>query len=156
MKKLKWGQTPWDDMDKEELLLTIFKMYSAVVSLDSCLSTIRPNVPGHAYWGTKGVGGRALEKSRQVLDPIHESVEGGSGEIYRAFFRYAPDLIFEPGEYQLGWGWTVCPECGKMLGRSTNGESKEGELCSDLFPKDCSGIFRKLSWYDLGRPEFEK
>lgn len=154
-KELKWGETPWDHLDKADLLRTVQRMYSAVLSLHSALSLCNHNDERSGYqggyWGFDGTGGVALERGRQVLDPIHE--EYSEEDIYRSFFRYANDLLFDRSRgYRVGFGWTVCPVCGLMIGENMMGESLLGKRCSEVYPRGegrCEGIFRELTWEDL-------
>lgn len=44
-KHLKWGETPWDKLSREELLRTVQRYHSALSSLDSCLSMSRATSP---------------------------------------------------------------------------------------------------------------
>jgi hypothetical protein len=148
-KELKWGETPWDNLSREELLLEIKRMYSALVSVKSALSML--SFPeGLPYFSIRGTGGRALEKARQVLQPIHEKFEGSA--IYSSYFRYADDLLFERGEYRIGSGWAVCPECGVMLGETGDGKSSVGEKCRHG-KKDCDGVLRPIQWSDLEKAD---
>lgn len=146
MKKLKWGQTPWDDKSREELLLDVKRMYGAITALNSVAHLCTAGQGESPFWHAKdGSGRRALELARQVLEPIHKKYD--SEDIYRCYFRYAYDLLFE-GE--MGIGWYVCDVCNRMIGRSYDGHgSRDGEMC--LFPS-CKGKFRKMTWDDL-KPE---
>lgn len=151
-KTLEWGRTPWDEMNREELLREVERMYSALLSVNSALKLTRFNEEGNPFFGTSGTGGRALEKARQILEPLHAQYEEGDGELYRAYFRYADDLLFDRSTgYRIGAGWAVCPECGVMIGESMDGKSKIGESCGTVFPTNdkCPGVMRALSWDDL-------
>lgn len=148
-KTLKWGETPFDKMSREELLLEVKRMYSALLSVSSEFRSCSYSIINPYYFGKTGSGGCALEKARQVLDPIHEKYKDGSGELYGAFFRYAEDLLFDQSTgYRIGSGWAVCTVCGVMLSENGSGESMIGLPCR-MGRKDCSGIFRALSWEDL-------
>jgi hypothetical protein len=159
-KKLEWGQTPWDDLSREELLKTIWRMYMVIVELNSVTqmeldwqrqkagfpsnSLEIPNV----YWGKSGFGGKALEMARQVLEPLENEYEDET--IYRAFFRYASDLLFEKNGYEMiGADWVTCPECGVMY--ATRMRSLVGEKCTEhpAGKPECPGALRKLIWDDL-------
>jgi len=83
MRKLEWGQTPWDQWTREELLYEVRRMYSALVSLTSAA---RVDMYSDPYW-TEGMGGAALEKTRQIFVSLHKQYS--SEDIYRSFFRYA-------------------------------------------------------------------
>jgi hypothetical protein len=73
-----------------------------------------------------------------------------SEEVSQSFFRYAVDLLFsEPEGLAIGSGWAICPSCGRMLGRDGFGETSAGRKCSEVYPEECDGEFRLLSWDDL-------
>jgi hypothetical protein len=145
-KTLKYGQTPWDGLSREELLRELQRAYSAVVSTRSALRVLaRGKTDG--YWSKRGTGGHAIAKADRVV-AIEAEYEGGGETIWRAFFRYADDLLFDG----LGYDWDICPKCGTMLGRSQpNGERMTGKVCGEHFPakNKCDGIMRPLTWDDM-------
>lgn len=136
-KKLKWGQTPWDKLSREELLRTVQRYHSALSSLDSCMSMSRAMQPESLYWGKTGSGGRALAKSGAILDDIHGRFF--AEDIYRSFFRYADDLLFPAAADEFG-PWGICLQ-GHMWA-----PFRDGEVCSIL---TCKGPMRRLQWSDL-------
>lgn len=76
-KPLSFGETPWDDLDKKEMLLCLKRMYSA---LRSCSSVLEMQMAGESegrFWSVEGVGGKAVLKSREVLNsmPSDEDLE---------------------------------------------------------------------------------
>ena len=150
MKRLEWGQTPWDNKSREELLFNVKQMYGALTALNSVCALVKAGSESSPFWNDNGVnmkgsGYRALELARQVLVPIHK--EWDSEDIYRCYYRYAYDLLFES---EMGFGWVVCPKCKTMYGRSYNEGSQVRKKCSDVFPAtSCDGILRLLSWEDL-------
>lgn len=163
MATLEWGQTPWDNMTQKELVRECQRMYAALVGLNSVVKMHRASDqmragmdpesddPPNPYWGKTGVGGNELEKARQVLEPLHEKY--GQTEIYRAFFRYANDLLFEKNGFQMIVdNWVICPECGAMYGSRTT--PFDGKLCSSepFGKKGCAGTLRRLTWEDI-RPK---
>ena len=146
MESLEWGQTPWDNKSREELLLDVKRMYGALTALDSVAALCKCGHETSLFWlrtnaDTQGSGYRALELAKQILEPLHK--EWGSEDIYRCYFRYAFDLLFD-GE--MGFGWYVCDKCKRMVGRSRSGEPRDGQAC--LFPS-CDGSYRKITWDDL-------
>ena len=153
-RKLEWGQTPWDDMTKRELLLEIWRMYSAIVALNCSLNMSKIGADRSPYWGIEGSGGIALEKARQILDPIHEHFD--DEQMYHCFFRYAADLLFDRSEYRIGFGWSMCPKCGWIVGETMNGESQNGKYCLDVLYSQCDGVLRPLQWTDLRKDIEEK
>ena len=159
-KNLKWGETPWDNMTREELLLEVRRMYSALRSLYSVVrvdAATRVHFGGNTrYYSETGVGGAALEKGRQVIESLFAQYENGEEDIYRAFFRYADQLLFDTstGYEFLSKEWHVCTECGTMLGENPRGKKLLGARCSDVFGlKKCNGTYRLLTWDDLKKAD---
>ena len=151
---LLWGETPFDHLSKEESLLLLQKMYSALVSAESVLSLISYNQTS-AFWGPEGSGRHSIEKIKSILNPIHAGFDREN--IYRSFFRYANDLLFPElaAIGHVGFGWSVCSICGKMVGTSYSGKSANGKPCKEIVPTDCEGVFRPLTWDDL-KPSNER
>jgi hypothetical protein len=143
---LKYGETPWDRMSQEELLLVVWKMWATIVEAES---VIRLNMreDWHPFWSEQGSGGRTLEMIHQVRADIGcEHGTAANEELYRAFFRYAPDLLFDrDSAVMVGSGWRVCDKDGDMYAR----------LAGDPAPTKChkcGGPLRRLEWKDLRRP----
>lgn len=149
-KSLKWGETPWDKMKKPELLREVWRMYSALRSLYSVVKMDAATSTNPYFYSKTGVGGNALEKGRQIIEPLFRQYKEGESDIFRSFFRYADDLLFDQsvGYTMIGSRWTVCPECGVMIGDNPKGESSVGKPCH-MGKKDCAGIMRPLLWDDL-------
>lgn len=141
MKKLEFGQTPWDEMNRDELLVVVWRLYAALTETASSLRMAKSWDPGSPYWSGRGVGGRALGMAAMALHPW-ATMDGTSEDIYRAFFRYAVDLLFARS---LGTGWQVCDECGDML--AAGGEREPPTTCLR------GHKVRPLSWRDLGRDD---
>lgn len=152
MKKkiLEWGETPWDGMTRGELLREIQRMYSAMRSLYSVVRMHQAGNENHPYFGKAGVAGNALEKGRQILEPLWGQLKNGEEDMFRCFFRYADDLLFDQraGYTMIGSGWAICPKCGVMLGATGNGETMFGKPCN-MGKNDCKGIMRPLTWGDM-------
>ncbi|MCB0257355.1 MAG: hypothetical protein KDI55_26840 [Anaerolineae bacterium] len=141
-KQLDWGQTPWDNLTREELLRTVQKMYITIETQNHVLSNIVQFRRHEPYWSGKGVGGRALEMARQIIQPV--ILEWEVESLYRSFYRYAEDLLFDCSKHeQLGKNWAVCPKCGTMLGSADH----FGKPCWDT--SNCDGIMRPLTWDDM-------
>ncbi len=149
MKDLNWGETPFDNLSPEDMLRELQRAYSALLSCRSALSMLR----GHertAYWSKEGTGGHAIAKADSVIEPVEN--EHGSEQIYRSFYRYADDLLFE--DCGMRFNWDVCPKCGTMLGAGADGKRHTGQVCSEGFPGQaakCDGVFRPLTWDDLAK-----
>lgn len=145
-KKLEWGETPWDDLTKGELLREVGRMFSALESAKSVLSIMKALArEDDTFWGKQGSGGRALDRASQVIDPVYEAYDDES--VYKSFFRYANSLLFNVSDDEK---WIICPECGGMWsGKET--ALYVGTVCSEYPIKlsECKGILRWLEWKDL-------
>jgi len=128
---LQWGETPWDNLSRDDLLYTVKRMYSALNSARSVMAVLAVSGPQTAYW-TVGTGGRALSKADQALAGISDE------DCYRAFFRYADDLLFDG----VGAGWVVCEKDGQMFGSDAGAEGARAECF-------CGAPTRRLRWSDL-------
>jgi hypothetical protein len=144
-KTLKWGETPWDKMTREELMREVQRSYAAVEGAHGVLDQLRFGTESNPFWSNEGVGGRAMSRLNAILDPIKAKYN----EVYHSFFRYATPLLFdEPNK------WVVCPECGTMLkglvGKETS--AMVGSKCGDNMPgaaKSCPGVMRWVEWSDM-------
>lgn len=91
-----WGQTPWENLTKEELILECARMWSVIVLaqpvMAQCQCISGEGVP------------LALTRAEQVLDDVPES-----DSICRAFFRYADSLLF-PADPE----WKICDNCESL------------------------------------------
>ena len=148
MKELEWGETPWDNFSREDLLREVQRMYSAVLSAHSVMILSRE--PSSLFWWSDdGSGRRALAKTQMVLDKVKEL--GYKDEnIYRSFFRYAIDLLFTP---ELGFGWAVCDTCDSMIGSGVDTKDMVGEECPFCKNNGKLSLMRKLEWKDLAKKE---
>ncbi len=149
--KLKWGQTPFDNLSREELLREVQRMFSALKSAKTVLSMAMLDNENSPYWDI----GIALEKVNQVVNGIYDKFDRES--VYRVFFRYANDLLFDTSKYNIGTGWSVCPICGMMIGSDIDGTRHDGKICKEVILGNsmCNGILRPLIWDDL-KPESGK
>lgn len=146
MKELEWGETPWDNLSREELLREVQRMASALITAQSTIKMMRVGNETSTYW-TQGVGGSALHKIDQAL---HLANEYESENLYRSFYRYAVDLLFDCSVNRyIGFGWAVCPVCGTMFGETPDGVSSVGTPCATHLNKECPGILRPIEWGDL-------
>lgn len=142
-KRLAWGKSPFDDMDRDELLLWARRMYAACVSARSVMALSMGPEPS-SFWKEGGSGFDAMSKADMVVEEIERRFDSES--VYRMFYRYADDLLFKPS---LGFGWHICPEdgCGQMIGHDD--ESQPVPTC--LKHKT---TMRPIVWNDL-RPGVE-
>lgn len=146
MKKLEWGQTPWDSLTREELLREVQRMYCALSSLNDIVLGERDRNPDHPFWGKDGRGGRGVEMANQALSRLDEY---DRESVYRSFFRYAYDLLFnEDSGVEIGFRWIVCPKCGVMIGNRRG--ASLGVACGNVgLTSGCDGVFRQIEWSDL-------
>ena len=143
-RELEWGQTPWDEMTWPELRREVQRLYSALESARGIMGQHRFAREHSPFWGPEGVGGRAWEKAQQAL-----AVPFTSESLYRSFYRYADDLLFEDRNgVQIGFGWVICPKCGTMRGVDARRDKLIGTPCEHGVP-DCTGEVRALQWSDL-------
>ena len=146
MKELKWGETPFDNLSKKELLYLVKKMYSAVYTAQTVLNILKRHESDSVFW-QKGSGYEVLEKINLCIDPILQEYD--SEDIYYAYYRYANDLLFRR---ELGFNWVICSECGSMIGSENTNERQKriGQRCDEILKKyKCNGIFREITWDDL-------
>jgi hypothetical protein len=132
-----FGQTPWDSLSREELLRVVQRFYSALNSSQSVLQLCKTNMPDGPFWHDGGSGGKALLKADEALAPYEDQQEA----IYRAFFRYADDLLFN--NPNIGFQWAVCTSCNAVF---ADGEPRVPPDCAD-----CGHPTRPYTWDDITR-----
>lgn len=94
---LRWGETPFDDLNRAELLRLVQAYHSAAVSARSILRIGRIGQETSPYWSREGSGGRALAKLDHLVTLCGDGgMNAASERIYRSFFRSAIGLLF-PG-----------------------------------------------------------
>ncbi len=145
MPELQWGETPWDNLSREDLLREVQRMYAAVLSADGALSLCRGNERGGFWSASGGTGGRALAKCELARAWVESEYDHEN--VYRAFFRYAVDLLFSP---ELGFGWTACDGCDVLTG-PMDGKPIVGQPCSECARQGRQSVRRPLEWRDLER-----
>jgi hypothetical protein len=147
-KKLEFGQSPFDHMSREELLVQCQRMYSATVSLVSITEMHRHLDKGSIYW-TIGSGAKALEKGLQALTAAQQGWD--DEQIHRAFFQYANNILFEDKpNLQVGNGMVICASCGFSVGLGSDEPLPVGRQCQEFRPSgECDGTLRKIEWSDL-------
>lgn len=145
--ELEWGQTPWQQMSREELERAMERAYFALVAADSVLSILKDTQVSSGlnmiYWGPNGRGGRALALTREVRRPYDEKYE--DGQAYRSYFRTAHGLLF-PG---VEPNWAVCSSCGRMTSAS-NDEQTAKQIGQKCYDAGCSGQQVWLTWENSG------
>jgi hypothetical protein len=159
---LDYGETPWDNLTKAQLRRECERMYSALKSAHDVMRQALCSNPHLRYWNEGGAGYRALHKAEVAL----EFADGGFDNFYRAYLRYAEDLLFpEVCEERGDWTpWRICGECGQMLS-TANQHDPLGKACAEANPRapharrKCPGVFRALKFEDLTKQagrEFEE
>lgn len=143
MKPLKWGETPWNKLSRDELLREVQRMASALNSAHHVLRQFSSFQPDSPFW-VAGSGYAAMEKTRQALVRMKQYEDD---DVYHSFFRYADDLLFErkPGDH-IGFGWMVCPDCNVMYGEGTDGYVFDLRGACKL---TCRRPLRPLAWDDM-------
>lgn len=92
---LQFGETPFDDLTRGELLRLVQAYHAAAVSARSVLAMTEYHQKEHPYWGPDGSGGRAKRRLEYLLARCGDGGANSRSErIYRSFFRYATDLLF--------------------------------------------------------------
>jgi hypothetical protein len=129
--KLKWGETPFDDLSRAELLRLVQAYHSAVVSAQSVIAMHAEGTPS-PYWNANGSGGRALAKANELMKLAGErDPDPASEKIYRSFFRTADVLLFPHLRYERFNNWGV---------------NDKGEMCAPFKPEEG---FRQIEWRDV-------
>jgi hypothetical protein len=141
-KTLEWGQTPWDGLTHGELLLTVKRMYAAILDAQSVLRIQKAADPSSRYWG-EGAGGTAMAKLAFVTKQVAANFEPEA--VYRAFFRYATNLLF-PGE-GVGEAWIICPRGHMLTCEKADAAAKPCPICKPLILPD--SVMRPLTLEDL-------
>ncbi len=143
-RKLKWGQTPWDELPREDLLLQVQRLYSALNSTRSALKLTSHGQERSPFWSIVGTGGRALHKADQALDAAR--MKYTDGDLFGIFFRYADDLLFGR---PIGYGWMICP-AGHLTARTERPAPVACVVCPKPNPE-----VRPIAWRDL-KPSNER
>jgi len=128
---LKWGETPFDDLTRGELLRLVQAYHSAVVSSQSVMAMQAQMAPS-GYWSGIGSGGRALAKCNELMKLAGErDPDPASENIYRSFFRSADVLLFPHLKEDKFNNWGV---------------NDKGEMCA---PYRAEEGYRAIEWRDV-------
>lgn len=142
--ELRYGETPWDNMTREELLLRVLKLYKAAESARSCLRIAQHHDPKSPYWGSDGSGGSALNMLEQAMGDGLALDDENSEKLWKGFFRNALPLLFTG----TNWDWNVCEKCEHWIGKSSDGTIRETCIT-------CNGKLRPIKWTDFSKTNFE-
>jgi hypothetical protein len=143
LRRLNWGETPWDHLSRDELLREVQRLYSALKSAQSEVRCSRLANPHSPYWtDPQGFGARVLAKVEMAIQKS-EAAKCDSDDVYRQFFRYAVDLLFTP---EIGFGWWICDVCGTMMGAPHEGQDRTRECYTPACNK---APLRPITWDDL-------
>jgi hypothetical protein len=130
-RSLKWGETPFDDMTRGELLRLVQAYHSAVVASQSAMSMVATAAPS-GYWMAGGSGGRALAKCNVLMHLAGErDPDPASENIYRSFFRSADVLLFPHLKDERFSNWGV---------------NDKGDMVAPYKEEDG---FRAIEWRDV-------
>lgn len=133
---MEYGQTPWDNMTKEELKLEVFKLYKAAEEARSCLRILRCQDEDSPFW-TKGMGFEAIDCTEQAMKTGLSLSEEDRETLWKGFFRNALPLLFNIPN----WQWMVCEKCKQW---SCNLDSKV-DKCVRCDNED----LRPIRWSDF-------
>lgn len=127
--ELQYGQTPFDNLTRGELLRLVQAYHVALESSHGALMQLRHFYRG-PFWGDDGCGGEALARIEFLMTLAGVEGLGEDNErAYRMFFRYAGQLLFPRVRPKMGDCWGV---------------TSDGMLRAPMSPGD-----RPLEWCDL-------
>lgn len=131
LKRFSWGESPFDDLTRGELLRLVQAYHSATVSSRSVLK-MHANDAETGFWGPEGTGGRALQKANYLMALSREdSTDQERENIYRSFFRTADTLLFPYKKSDKFSDWGV---------------NEDGEMVAPHSGKDG---YRPIEWKDI-------
>ena len=96
---LKWGETPFDDMTREEMLHELKVQFTAVTSALSALHMLRHFDSTSPYWSATGTGGCSYRQVESIVERVNDRLGDGQSEISRSYFRYSTELLFPDIEH---------------------------------------------------------
>jgi hypothetical protein len=141
-RKLRWGETPFDRMDRAELLRFARRAYAALDSARSALSIIRgPCDERDPFWGAGGTGGDALSYCRIVLTPFEKDAD----DIYRFYFRPAGSLLWP--ELPKSETRLICDNCGQWIAQ--RGSTLDLAHPAFLMKQGCPPEMRQMTLADV-------
>ncbi len=142
-KDLKWGQTPFDDMTRDEMHLLLRRMFMALVHGRSVVAMLKYGQETSPYWGDHGSGGKALAMMADVLAELKQDEH--DEETFRSYFRYAGQLLFPDLPRDYSW-WINDEGEGELIGCKTMPTAESHP--------EFNGAWRAFTFDDL-KPEAE-
>jgi hypothetical protein len=91
---LQWGETPFDDLSRAELLRLVQAYHLALVSAARALRQVRCQDPASPFWEADGQGGRALARAEALKTLADEDRAEARERVDRQFYRAATGLLF--------------------------------------------------------------
>ena len=139
-KSLEFGETPWDDLSREQLLRLVWQYHSSTLSLLSIARQSRLGEEISPYWQPGGSGWKAIEKAELLMRIAGEDSDEGAENIYRCFFRYVNRWLFPRAKFLQGHDfWWICEKCGEMAAAG----QPPRKTC------DCRARWRKARFSDI-------
>jgi len=147
--RMKFGETPFDNLTREQLLLLLLKHQMAMDRLLGVVSYWKHLSGEHAetnqpYWSELGLGGHALAIAREVMG-IYAKTEAQRSSLFRKFFRYASSIMF-PNQRRGMSPWMKCSKCDQLV--TTMKSSSNDPKCF------CGGELSPFTMKDL-RPDLD-
>lgn len=142
-RELDFGETPWDDLPREELLRIVQRQFAALQEAQGLIRVSR--MAAHPFWQPSGSGGKVLAMVEACTRDV-EATQEGRERVYRQFFRYAVDLLFADVPH-VGARWMICDGCKLMMARRLDGSTPECVDCGSGGHQ-----LRPITWADL-RPQ---
>lgn len=135
-RSLQWGESPFDDLTRAELLRLVQAYHSALTATRSVLLMHAQESP---FWSFEGVGGRALAKANHLMALVGDGRGNEDSEkIYRSFFRTAEVLLFPYLRNDRFGDWGVNKK-GEMVAPHKREEGYRAIRWSDVVPVPPSG-----------------
>lgn len=98
-KNLDWGDTPFDDMTRDEMLHELKVHFNAVMSASSALHILSYHDRESPFWGPFGTGGRALRQVASIIERVNHHRDDGGARVSACYFRYTDELLFPDIEH---------------------------------------------------------
>lgn len=154
MTQLKWGETPFDRMSHEELLLHAKRMFMALDMAKGDLTDIQkdmsPNRRQESQWSYSRRE-KTISRVNEAIDLIMKPYP--ENNLYNNYYRYASSLLFTRDESKDSHdNWFICTECDNLAGVNEASIPRYDNVPHNRidFPDpNCQGVFRKLTLDDM-------